>query len=65
MTNTNTLSCPSCNSPILYDVYGLLAGKKFVCPNCSLVISLAAESKNVVQNAVDKYEQLEKSKGNN
>lgn len=65
MNQTNTLSCPSCNSPIYYDVYELLRGQKFTCPNCNLVISLANESHDIVEKAMDKYEKLKFQAGKN
>lgn len=61
MNQTNTIACPSCGAQIVYDVYGLLSGKKFICSGCSLAVSLAAESRETVQNAMDKYEKLKES----
>ena len=63
MNQTNTLTCPVCNNKIYYDVYGLLAGNKYTCPNCSLVISLSSESHSVLSNAMQKYENLRQNSG--
>lgn len=60
MNQTNMIACPSCGAQIVYDVYGLLGGKKFICPGCSL----AAESRETVQDAMDKYEKLKESSRN-
>ncbi|WP_288983445.1 hypothetical protein [uncultured Treponema sp.] len=64
MNQTNTIACPSCGAQIVYDVYGLLGGKKFICPGCSLAVSLAAESRETVQDAMNKYEKLKESSRN-
>ncbi|MEE0353543.1 MAG: hypothetical protein UDP17_09395 [Treponema sp.] len=64
MNQTNTIACPSCGAQIVYDVHGLLGGKKFICPGCSIAVSLAAESRETVQNAMDKYEKLKESSRN-
>lgn len=52
------LNCPDCNTPIPYDTYGLLQGKKFSCPNCSLSLGLAPQSRDTVKDAMEEYENL-------
>ena len=60
MAHINTLSCPVCKQIISYDIYGLLSGQTFTCPGCSLVLSLAEESHDTLQDAMKKYEELKK-----
>ena len=52
------LNCPDCNTLIPYDTYGLLQGKKFSCPKCALSLGLAAQSHEMVKNAMEEYENL-------
>lgn len=56
--NQQQLNCPDCNTPITYDTYGLLQGRKFSCPKCALAIGLAPQSKDKVKNAMEEYEAL-------
>jgi hypothetical protein len=52
------LDCPDCSTPIPYDTYGFLQGKKFSCPNCKLSIGLAAQSHDTVKDAMEEFENL-------
>ena len=60
MSHLNTLTCPVCKQIIAYDVYGLLEGERFTCTGCSLVLILAEESHDTLQDAMEKYEELKK-----
>lgn len=63
MTAVNKIACPVCNTNLVYDVYGLLAGQSYRCPNCSAVLSLANESQGVLADTMEKYEALKQTGG--
>lgn len=60
-----TIQCPNCQNAILIDVHLLLKGQKFVCPGCHAELSLALESKQLVENAINKLDDLMKQKQQN
>lgn len=55
-----TIPCPVCQTKIPFDTQQLLAGVKFMCPNCQAAIGLADESKPLVQKTMDGFDQLKK-----
>jgi len=57
-----TIPCPVCKTGIPFDTKQLLQGVKFACPNpgCDAAISLADESKELVQKTIETFE---KTKG--
>jgi len=57
-TSDQKIPCPVCNTSILFDVKQLLSGTQFTCSNCYASIGLANESKNLVQDTMEKIEQL-------
>lgn len=59
--NEQVMNCPDCNTPIPYDTYGLLQGKKFSCAKCGLSLGLAPQSHATVNNAMQEYENLKAS----
>jgi len=52
------INCPQCQSEILFDIYTLLKGGKFICQNCHAEISLAKESRDKVKDTMDKFEDV-------
>ena len=63
MNAVNKMVCPVCKAELLFDVYGLLSGKVYSCPNCSAALSLASESYGVLEDTMKKYESLKRSGG--
>ena len=55
-----SIPCPVCQTKIPFDTKQLLAGVKFVCPDCQAAIGLAEESKPLVQQTMDGFDQLKK-----
>ena len=58
-----SIQCPTsgCNGTIVIDTYMLLNGATFSCPQCKVTIGLAAESRNVVSDTMDKFEDLKRN----
>lgn len=52
------IPCPVCNTSILFDVNQLIMGVQFVCTNCHASIGLASESKPMVEQTMQKIEDL-------
>lgn len=52
------IGCPDCGNLIPVDTKLLLSGQSFMCARCSLSVSLALESRNVVHEAVRGFERL-------
>lgn len=69
INSEQTIPCPTCKTKIPFDVQQLLMGAKFTCPTCLGIISLASESKEVVQETMTKFDQVKdkvlKMKGEN
>lgn len=59
--NGQKLDCPDCGTPIPYDTYGLLQGKKFACSNCHLTLNLDPQSHESVKNAMEEFEHMKSS----
>lgn len=55
-SRTSIINCPDCNAPITLEINQLLQGSKFSCINCHASISLATDSKKVLENAVHSYQ---------
>ena len=55
------IRCPECGTMIHVDIKQLLMGMQFMCPTCASSIGLSNESKPVVENAMEKLENLKKS----
>jgi hypothetical protein len=62
---TVDIPCPLCQTKIPVDTMALLTGTKFTCPNpsCDASVGLAAESKNVVKDTMEKFEEVKKGVG--
>lgn len=65
MSLQQQMPCPAegCNGQILFDAHMLLKGSQFSCPVCNAVIGLAPESHDVVQNAMDKFDEMKQNLG--
>lgn len=60
-----TIPCPNCNEKIEFDVQGLLSGEKFNCPSCDASIALGAESKPLVEQTMEKFEDMKNTASKN
>jgi len=58
MNNQLSMPCPDCNTNIFFNPQMLLQGAQFSCPKCYASIGLAAESKQVVQESLEKFEKM-------
>ena len=57
------MPCPVCQTKIPIDTKALLTGSKFTCPNpqCEASIGLAAESRPLVNDAIEKLDEIKKN----
>lgn len=53
-----TIPCPVCQTKIPFDTKQLLLGMQFVCSNCHAAIGLAQESKPIVEETMNKFEDI-------
>ncbi len=59
------IPCPVCKNRIPIDLHQLIKGVQFSCPTCMAAIGLAAESREVVTDAVtnlDKFKKMQPQK---
>ncbi|MBI9064474.1 MAG: hypothetical protein JEZ14_20985, partial [Marinilabiliaceae bacterium] len=61
MTFNQKIHCPNCQAIIVFDTYALLGGMRFTCTNCNAQIGLASDSKDTVEGAMNKFEELKKN----
>ncbi|MET4696822.1 hypothetical protein [Endozoicomonas lisbonensis] len=54
------IRCPACGGNVVMDTRLLLAGHQFTCgqAKCRSSISISAQSREVVQHAVDEYQSI-------
>ncbi|MDH6253450.1 putative RNA-binding Zn-ribbon protein involved in translation (DUF1610 family) [Chryseobacterium sp. H1D6B] len=57
MTNQN-IPCPACGTAIQIEINQLLSGTQFSCPSCGSLIGLASEGQPLVQEMIDKLEEI-------
>lgn len=62
--NIQYIPCPNCKGQIPVDIYSMLKGEKFICPNCHCTLSLDRSSCSVVENALEQYEKLMEQRKN-
>lgn len=63
MIDANTkIKCPECNTDIIINTYQLLAGASYSCGKCKTSISLANDSKDAVNKAMNELEQIKSKK---
>ena len=60
MNYSQTIPCPACNTKIPFDTRELLKGTQFTCPNCHCLIGLASESRGVVKETMEKFDEMKK-----
>jgi transcription initiation factor IIE alpha subunit len=53
-----SIPCPVCQTKIPFDTRQLLMGVQFACPNCNASIGLASESHQLVQETMEKFEDM-------
>lgn len=58
MNNQLSIPCPVCQTAIFFDPQLLLQGAQFSCPKCAAAIGLAAESKEIVKDSLEKFEKM-------
>ncbi len=58
INQTLTIPCPTCSTPISFDTKQLVMGVGFKCSNCESIIKLTSQSKEIVEDAMSKFEQL-------
>ena len=67
MNKDQVIPCPVCGEKIPIDTMQLLLGVQFKCPNinCDATIGLTTESKPIVKETMEKFEQVKEklSKG--
>lgn len=56
----SSVNCPECGTAISINAQQLLMGYKFSCHQCHISIGLASESKEVVEQTIQKIEQFKK-----
>lgn len=61
MNQHQSIPCPSCKTSIPFDTHQLLMGMQFVCPTCQAVIGLAPESRDQVQEAIDRLDEMKRN----
>ena len=58
-----TIPCPVCKTGIPFDAQQLLQGVQFSCAACRAVISLAEESKGLVQKTLESFAEAKRKYG--
>jgi transcription initiation factor IIE alpha subunit len=62
-----SIPCPDCGTKIYFDAQMLLQGAQFTCTHCGVTLGLAPESKEVVEQSLEKFgalkSELLKNKG--
>jgi DNA-directed RNA polymerase subunit RPC12/RpoP len=52
------IACPNCKNNILFDVNSLLQGASFGCNDCDAKIKLSGESKEVVSQSIENFNNI-------
>ncbi len=52
------IECPVCHNTIFINIEELLKGRSFTCANCNSSVSLSSSSKRVVEETMEKFEQI-------
>lgn len=58
-----SIPCPTCQTKIPFDPQQLLMGVQFACPGCHALIGLPAESRPVVEETMNKFEDMKSNLG--
>ncbi|TKC10499.1 hypothetical protein FA048_09960 [Pedobacter polaris] len=56
IAQSQNIPCPVCSTGIPFDTKQLMMGVQFACPNCAASVGLAPESKELVQETMEKLE---------
>jgi hypothetical protein len=66
ISQEQNIPCPVCSTKIPFDLNELLKGVKFKCPKpaCDASVGLASESKEIVEKAVNKFEEIKDQASN-
>lgn len=54
-TQTTTISCPNCHTPVTLELTQLLMGTKFSCPQCQSLLGLSSDSQATVKQVISLY----------
>ncbi|MBC9796775.1 hypothetical protein [Sinomicrobium weinanense] len=62
MNDQQFIPCPTenCSGNIFFDPHELMRGAQFVCPICNTVVGLAPESREIVNEAIEKFDELKR-----
>lgn len=60
ITSDQYIPCPVCQTRIPFSPLKLIQGTKFGCPTCSASIGLSTQSKELVKDTMDKFQELKK-----
>jgi len=58
-----SIPCPTCKTKIPFNAQQLLMGAQFACPGCLTVIGLASESRPIVEETMDKFQEMKENLG--
>lgn len=63
MNDQQFIPCPTknCSGKILFDPHELMRGAQFVCPVCDAAVGLAPESREVVHEAIEKFDEMKRN----
>lgn len=56
------IACPDCTTTIELNPTKLIQGNRFTCSNCKLVVSLAEESRSVVEETLTEFQKIQTQK---
>jgi len=56
------IACPNCNNHIFFSTEALLQGQSFSCAKCDSKISLARESKELVEESMQEFNKLKQNR---
>lgn len=65
MKGEQQIPCPVCATLIPFDLKQLITGVNFECPNCRASIGLISESKPIVAETIQKFDNTIKQRNNN
>ncbi|HPF10565.1 MAG TPA: hypothetical protein PLP62_03885 [Flavobacteriaceae bacterium] len=62
MATTASIPCPECNTPIPIDLKTLMEKGSATCPHCQLTLQVNNNSKGLIQETFQKFEDLKNLK---
>lgn len=60
MISEQTIPCPTCKTPILFNAVELVKGHKFSCSSCFSVVGIAEEAIDMASQTINTYEELKR-----